>query len=178
MTKRAWVIADTHFSHAGVCNFLREDGSKLRPWDNPDDMDRDMVQYWNALVPDKDRVYVLGDVAINKRGLEVLGACNGKKILVKGNHDIFKLRDYLPFFEDIRACVVRNFNNGESRAILTHIPIHTDSVERFSLNIHGHLHERVVKTPEGTPDPRYACVSVERINFAPRLLEDVMKGKT
>lgn len=30
-----WLVSDTHFGHAGVCRFLREDGTKLRPWDDP-----------------------------------------------------------------------------------------------------------------------------------------------
>jgi len=31
-----FIISDTHFGHAGVCRFLCEDGSKLRPWDDPE----------------------------------------------------------------------------------------------------------------------------------------------
>ena len=30
-----FLVSDTHFSHAGVCRFTRNDGvTKLRPWDN------------------------------------------------------------------------------------------------------------------------------------------------
>jgi len=42
-----FLTSDTHFGHAGVCRFLREDGTKLRPWDNPDEMDEEMVKRWN-----------------------------------------------------------------------------------------------------------------------------------
>lgn len=175
MAKRSWVIADTHFSHVGITQFSNKDGSKTRPWDDPNEMDEAIVAAWNALVPPGDRVYVLGDVAINKRGLEPLGRCNGRKVLVKGNHDIFKLRDYLPYFEDIRGSVVRHVD--DQRVILTHIPIHTRELDRFSMNIHGHLHaEKVMleKPCENFVDPRYVCVSVEQTGYHPIPLEEAM----
>ena len=35
-----FLVSDTHFGHSGVCRFMRNDGvSKLRPFDNPDEMD-------------------------------------------------------------------------------------------------------------------------------------------
>jgi calcineurin-like phosphoesterase family protein len=58
--------------------------------------------------------------------------------------------------------------------ILSHIPIHEASLGRFGVNIHGHLHAgRVMK--DGAVDVRYHCVCVEQTNFAPILLEDVIK---
>jgi calcineurin-like phosphoesterase family protein len=125
-----------------------------------------MVKMWNEVVAPNDRVYHLGDVVINRRCLPTLGRLNGKKVLIKGNHDIFKLHDYLPYFEDIRAYTV--YNN----VIMSHIPVHPDSKGRFSGNIHGHLHTNVID------DPWYKNVSVEQIGFKPILLDTVMKGFT
>ena len=157
MTK-TWLIADPHFGHWGVCKFLNDDGTKLRPWDNPDEMDEALINNWNRVVSDRDRVYVLGDLAINRRAVPTVGRCNGRKVLVKGNHDIFKIDDYLPYFDDIRAYVVQPAN----KLIMSHIPIHPQQLsERFTLNIHGHLHSRKID------DPRYKCVSVEHIDFTP-----------
>ena len=43
-----FLVSDTHFGHAGVCRFTRTDGvTKLRPWDNADEMDEFMVKAWN-----------------------------------------------------------------------------------------------------------------------------------
>lgn len=163
-----WVIADTHFGHAGVCKFLRDDGTKLRPWDNPDEMDEALVANWNAVVDDKDRVYVLGDVVINRRCLKTLGRLKGRLCLVKGNHDIFKLSDYTPYFDDIRAYVVMHTGDGR-KTILSHIPIHPESVGRFGINIHGHLHYNKVD------DDRYVCVSVEHTDWRPITLNEAIK---
>ena len=160
MSKR-FVVADTHFGHAGVCKFLRDDGTKLRPWDDPIQMDVDMVELWNETVGPKDTVYHLGDVVINRKALPTLGLLNGRKILIKGNHDIFRLEEYTKYFEDIRAYHVVD------DLIFSHIPVHSGSKGRFRGNIHGHLHQRRVLLPDGTVDPWYLCVSVEHTDFKP-----------
>lgn len=166
---KTWITADPHFGHNGVCHFLNKDGSKLRPWDNPDDMDKALVENWNSVVQDKDRVYLLGDVVINRRCLPTLGLLKGRKVLVKGNHDIFKLKDYEPYFDDIRAYVVGKCKSGQMY-VLSHIPIHPESLgQRFAINIHGHMHSNKLN------DPRYICVSVEHTEFKPILLDDIIK---
>lgn len=160
---KTFLVSDTHFGHAGVCKFLREDGTKLRPWDDPNEMDEFMVEAWNKVVGPKDKVYHLGDVVINKKALKTLERLNGDKILIKGNHDIFKLEDYTPYFRDIRAYHVLD------NMLLSHIPVHPDSKGRFRANIHGHLHARKLD------DPFYHCVCVEHTDFAPIEFEVIRK---
>lgn len=174
---RARVIADLHLSHAGVTRFLRRDGTKLRPWDTPEEMDAEIIRRWNAVVEPHDRVYVLGDVVMNKRALPVLEALNGKMVLIPGNHDIFKATEYLKYFEDIRGYKVVDGPDGP-RAILSHIPIHAECLGRYQLNIHGHLHSNSLPLKlgdhDGPRDPRYVCVSAEQIDYTPVLLENVI----
>jgi len=163
-----FLVSDTHFGHAGVTKFLREDGTKLRPWDTAEEMDEFMVAAWNERVRPNDKVYHLGDVVINRRALPILSRLNGDKVLIRGNHDIFKDEDYTPYFRSLRGYHVMN------GMILSHIPIHEDSLGRFGVNIHGHLHAgRVLK--DSQVDVRYHCVCVEQTYFAPILLEDAIK---
>lgn len=164
-----FLVADPHFGHSGVCRFLREDGTKLRPWDTPDEMDEALVDNWNKVVSAKDRVYVLGDVVINRRCLPILERVNGRLVLIKGNHDIFKLEDYAKYFDDIRS------SHKLDNYILSHIPIHPDSLARWcGGNIHGHLHSNRVMTPDGKSiDPRYFSVSVEHTDFTPMSFNEV-----
>jgi calcineurin-like phosphoesterase family protein len=182
----SFLVSDTHFGHAGVCRFLRNDGTKLRPWDDPAEMDEEMVRRWNETVRPNDKVYHLGDVVINRKALVTLGRLNGDKVLIKGNHDIFKLEDYTKYFRDVRGYHVMN------GMILSHIPVHESNLYRFGTNIHGHTHSnRVMKTisvSETAPydprpytvqkeviDARYHCVCVEQTDFRPILFEDVIK---
>lgn len=165
MSHQVFLIADPHFGHHGVCKFLRDDGTKLRPFDTPEEMDEAMIKNWNEVVRPVDKVYVMGDVVINRRCMPIFSRLNGKKVLIKGNHDIFQLKDYLTYFYDIRA-----FHYLDKFA-LSHIPIHPDCLGRFAGNIHGHIHQRVVMMLDGdefrVPDPRYFCVSAEQINYTP-----------
>ena len=168
-----FLVSDTHFGHLGVCKFTRNDGvTKLRPWTNPDEMDEDMVRMWNETVKPTDKVYHLGDVVINRKALKILHRLNGDKVLIRGNHDIFKDEDYREHFRELRAYHVMN------GMILSHIPIHTESLGRFGVNIHGHLHANRVKMSNGyreVVDTRYHCVCVEQTDFRPILFEDVIK---
>jgi len=180
-----FLISDTHFGHAGVCRFTRNDGvTKLRPWTDPDEMDEFMVRAWNERVRPNDKVYHLGDVVINRKALKIMSRLNGDKVLIRGNHDIFKDTDYREHFRELRAYHVMN------GMILSHIPIHLESIGRFGVNIHGHTHANRVKRPRGVDartgeilysdenDVRYHCVCVEQTDFAPILFEDVMRRIT
>lgn len=177
-----FLVSDTHFGHMGVCKFTRNDGvTKLRPWDNADEMDEEMVKRWNDRVRPNDKVYHLGDVVINRKALKIMHRLNGDKVLIRGNHDIFRDDEYREHFRELRAYHVMN------GMILSHIPLHSESLGRFGTNIHGHLHANRVRKPRGFDvktgttlysdeiDPRYHCVCVEQIDYTPILFEDVIK---
>jgi calcineurin-like phosphoesterase family protein len=177
-----FLVSDTHFGHAGVCRFTRNDGvTKLRPWDSPEEMDEAMIKAWNERVKPTDKVYHLGDVVINRKALSTLARLNGDKVLIRGNHDIFRDEEYRRYFRELRAYHVMN------GLILSHIPLHSDSLGRFGTNIHGHTHANRVMKARGVDaktgtvlysndiDVRYHCVCVEQTDFAPILLEDVYK---
>ena len=178
-----FLVSDTHFGHAGVCRFVRNDGvTKLRPWTDPNEMDEAMVKAWNERVKPTDKVYHLGDVVINRKALPILNRLNGDKVLIRGNHDIFKDDEYRQYFRELRAYHVMN------GMILSHIPLHQESLGRFGVNIHGHTHSNRVMRPRGVDvktgevlysneiDVRYHCVCVEQTpDFAPILFEDVIK---
>ena len=178
-----FLVSDTHFGHAGVCRFTRNDGvTKLRPWDDPSEMDEHLVKVYNERVKPNDKIYFLGDVVINRKALSTLARLNGDKVLIRGNHDIFRDAEYRQYFRELRAYHVMN------GLILSHIPIHSDSLGRFGCNIHGHLHANRVMKARGVDartgeilysdeiDPRYHNVSVEQLpDFAPILFEDVIK---
>ena len=171
-----FLVSDTHFGHAGVCRFVRNDGlTKLRPWDTAEEMDEFMVRAWNERVRPNDKVYHLGDVVINRKALGIMRRLNGDKVLIRGNHDIFRDVEYREHFRELRAYHVMN------GMILSHIPIHSESLGRFGVNIHGHLHANRVMLPgfngkiTDIVDVRYHCVCVEQTNFAPILFEDVIK---
>lgn len=164
--------SDHHFYHQNILTFKRDDGTPLREFSDVNHMNEIMVQRHNERVRPNDKVYFLGDVTMsrNARGLEILGRMNGEKVLIKGNHDLCKPQQYLQYFKDIRG------SHQFDGMILTHIPIHPDSLARWGLNVHGHLHYQVVRLPlSQIPDRRYYNVSMERINYTPISLEEIKK---
>lgn len=158
-----FLISDLHLGHKGICQFLNYDRTKVRPWDDVEKMNEDLIDNWNKVVKPNDKVYNLGDVVINRKFLPLNLRLNGKKRLIRGNHDIFPTKEYIENgFDEIYGVRVLD------SIILSHIPLAIDCItERYGTNVHGHLHANSLK------NPRYFCVSVEQINYTPIALEDL-----
>ena len=171
----SFVIGDTHFGHAKSLTFLKPDGERLRPFETVEEMDETMVSNWNKVVNRKDTVYHLGDVVIPRSSLKILERLNGRKILIRGNHDNYSLKDYAAHFEDIRGAHYHRpgsvFLGG---VIMTHIPVHPDNLQgHYAANIHGHLHcHRVMD--RGQVNGRYFNACVEVNDFTPVAMDTVL----
>ncbi len=158
-----WIISDTHFGHASILTFKREDGSPLRDFKDVNHMDETMIERWNSVVRPQDKVYHLGDVAMNPKFIPLVGRCNGHKRLILGNHDHGKVKQlYTPYFEAIYSLRLLD------RMMFTHVPVHPDSIGKSIANIHGHTHGKDM-------GKRYFDVSVEAIDYTPISLEDLKK---
>jgi calcineurin-like phosphoesterase family protein len=181
-----FLYSDPHFGHQGVCKFMRNDGvTKLRPWDTAEEMDEELVRRFNETVGPNDKVYMLGDIAFKRSHIRILERLNCKDlVLIKGNHDVEDLKLYSQYFRDIRAYhIMDNY-------LLSHIPIHPESLSRWKGNWHGHTHANRVMKARGVDartgeilysdeiDPRYWCACVEQTDFAPILFEDALKRIT
>lgn len=168
---KTWFISDPHFGHANILKFKRDDGSNLRCFDSIEEHDEVIAANWSALVKPEDRIYVMGDVCMSRKSIHILGKLPGRKKLIKGNHDIFKLKDYTAYFDDIVAMRVY----PALGLLVTHVPVHPSNLEwRFSYNPHGHTHANLVKDAHGVPDPRYLNLCVEYTNYCPVELDAVV----
>lgn len=165
--------SDHHFGQVSILNFKREDKkTPLRDFVFAKQMDNYMINQWNKMVKPNDKVYHLGDLCSELDVYkEVMPELNGTKILIKGNHDTFKLAQYAKYFKDVRAC------HKIDKFVLSHIPVHPGSLGSKTIaNVHGHLHQRAVSRnvneEYGTElvaveDSRYFNVSVERHDYKP-----------
>lgn len=158
--------SDLHLGHANLLNFLRADGSKLRDFSCVQEMDEYIIQKHNEVVKPSDHFYCMGDVAMKKECIATVSRMNGHKRLIRGNHDVYRTKDYLPYFDEIYG--IRVLDN----IIFTHIPIHPECLGRFKANAHGHIHAN--KSPEG----KYINLSVEAIDYIPVSLEELKKRVT
>ncbi|HKI62911.1 MAG TPA: metallophosphoesterase family protein [Mariprofundaceae bacterium] len=168
-----FLISDTHLGHKNILKFTKPNGELLRPgFVDVDDMNRYIFAAWRKVVTDKDKIYHLGDVAFNKYILERMVDLPGKKRLVRGNHDLFKLKTYARVFEDVYG--VKQING----MWLTHFPMHPAAVEqpRVKANIHGHLHAHHIMFKPNVRHPKYENVCVENLlGYAPVPLDELVE---
>lgn len=135
-----YFIADTHFHHA---NTIRFDN---RPFSSIEEMNEKMIEWWNNTVGPRDRTYILGDFCWLKpedpEYLKLTRRLNGKKVLIKGNHDnVEKFSSELKnCFEDI--CQRKEIKLNKKHIILDHYPqmIYRHDVNESVWHFHGHTH--------------------------------------
>lgn len=72
--------------HFGHNNILRFDN---RPFESSAEMDEALIERWNRKVQPEDAVYVIGDAFWKNEedSISIMKRLNGKKFLIKGNHD-------------------------------------------------------------------------------------------
>lgn len=163
-----FLASDHHLSHKNVITFLRPDGTKLRDFSSIEEHDEFIITQHNSVVKACDKVYFLGDVTFSNKYLPLLNRMNGTKVLIKGNHDVLKVSQYMEYFKDIRA------THNLDRMVLSHVPVHSACLDRWKANIHGHLHDRQVLLADGTRDTKYFSVCMEQLdNYTPISLEEV-----
>jgi calcineurin-like phosphoesterase family protein len=130
-----WFTSDWHIGDIRL-NMLR------RPFISEDEMLFKLKDEHNKLVHPDDTVYVLGDVCFRKAKhvLSSVKDFNGKKILIRGNHD----RDTTD--EEFLVCFEQVIPDGEGLEIeykninfyLTHYPTTT---RQDIFNLVGHVHD-------------------------------------
>ncbi len=80
---KEYVIADLHFGHKNIIKHEK------RPFENIEEMDKNLIAMWNNIASKEDVIYILGDFSWynGAKTSELLKRLNGRKILIIGNHD-------------------------------------------------------------------------------------------
>lgn len=163
---RVFVTSDWHLGHKAIV--------KYRPqFSSVDEHDEHVFRNMRETLTKRDVLYVLGDVCfcMSKWGYIVQLQERVKVFnVVLGNHDLErsaspKLRDWLSL-PKVRIHAIKNYKGFW----LTHAPIHPQEL-RGKINIHGHVHGKVVD------DPRYIDVSLESCNYLPVDISTLKGGK-
>lgn len=160
-----FVIGDLHFGHTKV--------ALLRGFANVNEHTEGLIERWNARVRKCDTVYVLGDVVFGAAHLMALDRLAGNKKLVMGNHDNeFSSSRWATHFGRVMGCAEVN------GWLLTHLPVHPSQLERWPLNVHGHMHTNFIRADFDTVEHHgYFCASAERIGLAPISLSEIEQRK-
>lgn len=83
MKATVWFYSDPHFNHKNILKYCP------RPYADLVEMERELIKNYNSVVKPFDVVYWLGDCFFcgTMKAKEILAKMNGKKILIRGNHD-------------------------------------------------------------------------------------------
>lgn len=160
-----WIISDTHFQHTNVIEYCN------RPFSNVEEMGREMIKRWNNVVRKDDIVWHLGDFGFGNKGYitNIVSQLNGRIRLIKGNHCNHNNQWYRDCgFDEVydRPIIIRDF------IVLSHAPqpFICDSRTPY-VNFFGHVHDPQMFTTYG---PRHFCACVERHNYTPVNLDEVI----
>lgn len=129
--------ADLHIEHNNIIRLSN------RPFETVEEMNRTLVENWNAVVGENDEVYILGDVLfkLNTRSERYLGQMKGIKHLIVGNHDRQNLKKeaFTSQFVTINDYLI--VEDEGRKAVLFHYPIlEWDGYFRGYYHIYGHIH--------------------------------------
>lgn len=182
MARDIWFCSDHHMMHNNILKFTDNEGKPIRPkgdglFKDIDEHDQYLIDQHNSVVKQQDKVYFLGDFCINQKGLKLIPAFNGSKRLVRGNHDIFDTVEFMKrgFKEVYGVRVFTPKEMGGHFAVASHVPLHTSSLYRWGVNIHGHTHSNRVTLPDGSIDQRYLCVCMEQLkDYVPIHIDQVI----
>lgn len=161
---KVFFIADTHFSSERLRLY------ENRPFPTTEEMDRALIDNWNAVVSDEDTVWHLGDFGAEGHEAEILSKLNGKILLVKGNHDTFS-NDY---YRKAGFCEVYDYPVlFQGFWLLSHEPLYVNSNMPYA-NLFGHVHANPIYKDFSS---QHFCVCVERIEYAPISFEMIKKKR-
>lgn len=166
-------ISDLHFGHKRITEFEGVPEKLKRIGDDYLENMHTIITNWNSVVNKRDLVWVLGDVAFSQEGFDVLGELNGRKKMVRGNHDnYFKTEDWLNHFETIEGLTTYK------GYWLSHCPIHHQEMRGRKGNIHGHLHHNLIRNQYTNEwDSKYINVCVEWSDHTPVPFDLIKSGE-
>lgn len=168
---KIWFTSDQHFGHKNIIHLSH------RPFKSIEQMDQWMIDEWNACVASEDTIYHLGDFAYKNRTPleEYCKALNGHKHLILGNHDKYKVKEYLKFFDTVQDILYVTSENPHEKHdfVLFHYPILSWRRRgKGAIHLYGHVHEAILSILE---TQRAYNVGVDRNDFKPISLEKIIE---
>lgn len=172
---KIYFIADPHFGHEFV--------SKKRGFPTVEEHDNTLIENWNKVVDNGDRIYILGDfIWTNIEPSSILTKLNGQKYVIQGNHDKInphteqKFLKYVNWIKDYFVLKIKVGPNIPSiRIVLFHYPIEVWDADHYgSFHLFGHIHKEC-RHKEMSVLPNRFNVSADVINFTPIEWEEILK---
>jgi calcineurin-like phosphoesterase family protein len=160
--------ADCHLGHDRIrihCN---------RPWPTIDEMDNALIARWNAIVNKDDTTYIVGDFVMIKKDPNIenmkryrhyFHALNGRKILIKGNHDGMSKEVYRECFSEVHEGILDKVIDHQ-KMTFCHYPMRSWNCSfHGAWHFFGHVHGRLPDHPSSLSTD--VGVDVKEWNYTP-----------
>ena len=170
-----FLTSDTHFYHEKILSYTK------RPWKSLPEMHEGLIQNYNKEVSEEDETYFIGDVMMGgkkdmpQRMEQIFNRLNGKKYLVRGNHDrnadqewFSKHFVWVKDYYELRA-------SKHVMLVLSHYPLLSwHGMGRGTIQTHGHCHSNIDQVNLQT---RRIDVGVDAMysDFAPISVDRILK---
>jgi len=168
MSPRILWSSDHHFGHRAL---LGERMSTRRPFASIEEHDETLISNWNAAVWPGDTVWHLGDFCYRcseERARAIFYRLNGRKFLVRGNHD--KIGARLPWdgIVDVARVVVPGPDGTVQGIWVSHYAHRVwPRMHYGDLHLYGHSHGTLPGTAASTD------VGVDCFGFRPVTLDEI-----
>lgn len=129
--------SDLHLGHEMI--------AEHRGFKSIEEHDADVINKLNQYCGPRTLLWILGDVAMGEDALALIGNIEGRKKIVRGNHDQEDIKRYLEVFETVHGFL--KYKN----MWLSHCPIHPQEMLGCDVNVHGHIHKDAITKPLGFP---------------------------
>jgi calcineurin-like phosphoesterase family protein len=157
-----YVISDLHLGHDNIIEYCD------RPHSHVHEMNKALIEDWNAIISEDDSVLFLGDMCHHPSPKSSAGwadELNGNLLFVRGNHDSDV--GHNPPFNVVENCTIQH---GRYTFYCEHQP-----VDAPGWQIHGHTHNNdLAKYPFVDSVTQRVNVSVELLNYAPFRMDDLV----
>lgn len=142
-SKKIWFTSDLHFGHD------KEFLYKPRGFNSITEHDETIISNFNSVVSNDDVLVILGDVMLgdNSYGIKCLNRLNGRKFIIRGNHDTDKR--WAEYAESSNARLLDLVLVEKIRGYLCYLSHYPTATSNFDadkplrqqlLNLSGHTH--------------------------------------
>lgn len=166
-----YYTSDLHIGHENIIRLCN------RPYKTVEEMNGDLIKRWNIKVGPKDEVYILGDMFFKYTDIQqvkdILKSLNGKKHLIKGNHDKFlKQLNWRDYFESLD--LYKEIDDKGRMVCMFHYPVEEwNGYYRNSYMLYGHVHDNMGDIKKHS---RKFNVGVDVNDFEPKTLDELIES--
>ena len=169
-----YFTADMHLGHHNIITL------QDRPFEDVDEMDKTLIELWNARVSKDDHIYIVGDLIFrsDKDAIWHLDKLRGHKHLIIGNHDekLLKNERATAYFESIDQ--IKDIKENGKHIVLCHYPmIEWNAYYHGSWHIYGHIHNNRNEAYETLKEKEHALNAGCMINnYMPVSFEELVRN--